>query len=68
LLAISNYGFIGELRKAPTSPQPHGLNKIEDYGLKAAMLAEKCQHIYMTAIQIPVINLLDIRPPESLLS
>lgn len=32
----------------PTSPQPHGLNNIEDYGLKAAMFVEN--KIFVAAV------------------
>ncbi len=68
---------------APTSPQHHSMNKIEDYGLKAVTLAGKCQEVFMAAIyalhaskpvveiaaiEIAVNNLLKIRSPESVLS
>jgi hypothetical protein len=67
----------------PTYPQPHSINNIDDYRLKAASFVGENHEVFVaavftlhkgkavmkiTAIEITIDRLLDIGPPEAVLS
>jgi hypothetical protein len=75
--------LLPNLTLPPTNPQNGCGKSIEYYQLKAATLARECQEIFMTAIftlhagkaivhiaaiEIAIDHLLDIGPPESVLT